>query len=206
MIGIGGTASLLANHLFGTWGKIVGALLFSFGIFMIIAYEMRLFTGMVAEIPKMGVKNYWKLPVCFIGNALGVAFIALLVAFSPLKDSVVPQGASVIGAKLAAQTWYINAFCSSILCGMLITLSVWSVRYAPKKGLSATIGVLFPIVVFAFCGFDHSVANMLYFYFYGQISWQIVAYILISICGNIVGGVLLPLVTLWKEKHAAKSL
>lgn len=206
MIGIGGTASLFANHLFGDWGKIIGALLFSFGIFMIIAYEMRLFTGMVAEIPKMGVKNYWKLPVCFIGNALGVAFIALLVSISPLKEIVVPQGASVIATKLAAETWYTNVLGSSILCGMLITLSVWSVRYAPKKGLSVTVGVLFPIVVFAFCGFDHSVANMLYFYFYGQISWQIVGYVLISILGNILGGVLLPIVTLWKEKSGAKSL
>ena len=54
---------------------------------------------------------------------------------------------------------------------------------------------------FAFCGFDHSVANMLYFYFFGEISWHVVGYILCSIAGNIVGGVLLPLVILLKE-HA----
>lgn len=206
MIGIGGTASLLANHLFGAWGRLIGACLFSLGIYMIVTYEMRLFTGMVADIPKMGVKNFWKLPVCFVGNALGVAFVALLVMFSPLKDSVVAQGANVIAVKLAAETWYFNVLCSSILCGMLITLSVWSVRYAPKKGLNATVGVLFPIIVFAFCGFDHSVANMLYFCFLGQFSWQIVGYVALSILGNIIGGVMLPFVMLWKERMKAVNI
>lgn len=206
MIGIGGTASLLANRLFAAWGRLIGAGLFSLGIYMIVTYEMRLFTGMVADIPKMGVKNFWKLPVCFIGNAIGVAFIALLVMFSPLKDSVVSQGATLISGKLSAETWYINVLCSSILCGMLITLSVWSVRYAPKKGLNATIGVLFPIVVFAFCGFDHSVANMLYFCFLGELSWQIVGYVLLSIVGNIIGGTILPIVMLWKEKMKAVNI
>jgi formate/nitrite transporter FocA (FNT family) len=206
MIGIGGTASLLANNLFGAWGRLIGACLFSLGIYMIVTYEMRLFTGMVADIPKMGVKNFWKLPVCFIGNALGVALIALLVMFSPLASNVVEQGATLIEKKLLAETWYINVLCSSILCGMLITLSVWAVRYAPKKGLNATVGVLFPIVVFAFCGFDHSVANMLYLTFYGQITWQIVGYVLISIIGNIIGGVMLPVVMLWKEKMKAVNI
>lgn len=206
MIGIGGTASLIANNLFDSWGRLIGACLFSLGIYMIVTYEMRLFTGMVADIPKMGVKNFWKLPVCFIGNALGVAFVALLVMCSPLRDTAMPQGAALIGAKLAAETWYLNVLCSSILCGMLITLSVWAVRYAPKKGLNATVGVLFPIVVFAFCGFDHSVANMLYFCFYGQLTWQIVGYVLISIVGNIIGGVMLPYVMLWKEKMKAVNI
>ena len=154
----------------------------------------------------MGVRNFWKLPVCFIGNALGVAFIALLVMFSPLAANVVGQGATLIEKKLVAETWYLNVLCSSILCGMLITLSVWAVRYAPQKGLNATVGVLFPIVVFAFCGFDHSVANMLYLTFYGQITWKIIGYVAISIVGNIIGGVMLPVVMLWKEKMKAVNI
>ena len=41
---------------------LIGALLFSLGIFAIVTYEMRLFTGMVADIPEMKLKNIWKLP------------------------------------------------------------------------------------------------------------------------------------------------
>ena len=200
VIGIGGVSSLLSVALFGNWGRLVGGTLFSLGIYAIVAFEMRLFTGMVADIPTMGLKNCWRLIVCFVCNALGVAIVAVLAYYSPLSAAIVPQAKALISGKLAADAWAWKSFCSAVLCGVLITLSVKSVKFAPQKGLSATVGVLFPIVVFAFCGFDHSVANMLYFYYLGQCSWQIVGYILMSILGNIVGGVALPLVILLKKK------
>ena len=196
-IGIGGTASLLASHIFGNAGKLIGASLFSLGILAIVMFEMKLFTGLISDIPEMGVKNFWKLPVCFIGNMLGVIFTAVLVKFSPLADVVVPKGAEVISVKIFAEMWPIKAFCSAILCGFLITLSIGAVKYAPRKGLSTTVGVMFPIIVFAFCGFDHSVANTLYVYFLG-FSWQAVGYLMMCILGNIVGGVILPILSLFR--------
>ena len=99
--------------------------------------------------------------------------------------------------KLDAELWGIKALCSSILCGFLITLSIGAVNYAPRKGLSATVGVMFPIIVFAFCGFDHSVANTLYFFFMGY-SWKAVGYILVCVVGNIIGGVILPICSLFR--------
>ena len=80
MIGIGGSASLLATATLGSGGKLIGAILFTLGIFAIITFEMRLFTGMVANIPTMGLRNTWKLPVCFLGNIIGVGILALLVS------------------------------------------------------------------------------------------------------------------------------
>ncbi|MBQ2773621.1 MAG: formate/nitrite transporter family protein [Clostridia bacterium] len=204
MIGIGGTASLLAQFLFGNWGKLVGAVLFSLGIYAIVTYGMKLFTGMVADIPKLGLGGLWQLPLCFFGNILGVALVAALVWNSPLAASVVPMGKAIVWGKLAMKGWGIKCFCSAILCGWLITLSVWASKYAPKKNLSASIEVIFPVVVFAFCGFDHSVANMLYFYFAGLLTWQVLGYVLVSIAGNIIGGVLLPLVIVLKERAKAE--
>lgn len=204
-IGIGATASLLANNLYGTWGKLIGAILFSIGIYAIVAYDMKLFTGMVASMPKMGFKNYsFRLPICFLGNIIGVGAIAFLVYFSPVADNVVPQAIDLIEGRLRVDNWAVRSLCSSILCGALITISVWSVKYAPKKGLSSTLGVLFPIVVFAFCGFDHSVANMMYFYYLGEISWHVVGYILMTITGNIIGGLILPLAAVVRD-HSEKQ-
>lgn len=206
MIGIGGTASLLANSLLGNWGRLIGAILFSLGIYAIVTYGMKLFTGMVADIPKMGMKSLWRLPLCFFGNIIGVAIVAVLVYYSPLATPVVAKGSATVAAKLAQESWALKSFCSAILCGWLITLSVWASKYAPKKNLSASIEVIFPVVVFAFCGFDHSVANMLYFYFLGEVSWRVVGYIVMSVLGNIVGGVLLPLVILLKERAKVERL
>ncbi len=205
MIGIGGTASLIAINSFDKWGKLVGSILFSLGIFAIVTYEMRLFTGMVADIPKMGLKNTWKLPVCFIGNVIGVAFIALLVYFTPMKDAVITQSKIIVATKLGANYWGMSALCSSFLCGALITLSVWSVKYSPKKGLDATLGVTFPIIVFAFCGFDHSVANVLYFCFSAEYSLQAFAYEGLCILGNILGGIVLPCISLLREQSKKRN-
>ena len=204
VIGIGGVASLLANNIYGTAGKLIGAALFTVGIYSIVMFEMKLFTGMVASIPKMGAKNMWQLPACFFGNIVGVGVVALLAYFSPVKDYAIPQAQALMQGKLQADFWYLRAFCSSILCGALITLSVWSVKYAPKKSLSASVGVIFPIIVFAFCGFDHSVANMLYIYYLGSWSWKIIPYCLLSIAGNIIGGIVLPLIYLLKERINAQ--
>lgn len=203
MIGIGGTASLFALSSFEEMGRIIGSILFSLGIFMIITYEMRLFTGMVADIPKMGIKNTWKLPVCFLGNVIGIIITAGLVYFTPLAAKVIPQAKSIVVGKLSVEHWGMSSFSSGILCGLLITLSVWAVKHTPRKGLNATLGVTFPIIVFAFCGFDHSVANMLYFCFYGQITWTIIGYELLCILGNLVGGIILPFLSLYHE-HTKK--
>lgn len=197
MIGVGGTAFLLASNLYGMWGKLIGSALFSLGILAIVMFEMKLFTGLISDIPEMGARNFWKLPVCFIFNMIGVLFAAILVYNSFLAESVIPQAKSMMSVKLGAENWALKALTSSILCGFLITLSIGAVKYAPRKGLSTTVGVMFPIIVFAFCGFDHSVANTLYFFFIG-FSGKAVVYVLVCVLGNILGGVILPILSLFR--------
>lgn len=204
IIGIGGMSSLLALGLLGAWGRLVGACLFSLGIYAIVTYEMRLFTGMIADIPKMGVVNMWKLFVCFLCNILGVGLIAYISQYTFIAELITQQGRELIFTKLTSTNWAMNSLCSATLCGALITLSVWSVRYAPQKGVSSTVGVLFPIIVFAFCGFDHSIANMLYFFYLDEWTWQVFAYIALSVIGNVIGGVFLPLISLLKEEVKSK--
>lgn len=197
MIGVGGTAFLLAYQLFGDWGKLIGSVLFSLGILSIVMFEMKLFTGLISDIPEMGARNFWKLPVCFVWNMLGVLFAAVLVFNSSLAEMVVPKAQEMMSGKLSADMWGLKALSSSILCGFLITLSIGAVNYAPRKNLSTTVGVMFPIIVFAFCGFDHSVANTLYIFFLG-FSGKAVVYLLVCVVGNILGGVILPILSLFR--------
>lgn len=207
MIGVGGTAFLLARSYYGEWGRLIGSLLFSLGILAIVMFEMKLFTGLISDMPEMGAKNWWRLPVCFLGNMTGVLLTSILVFYSPLKGSVVPEAQVMMQAKLDAEYWALNALCSAILCGFLITLSIGAVNYAPRKKLSTTVGVMFPIIVFAFCGFDHSVANTLYCFFLG-FSGKAVLYILVCVLGNIIGGVILPILSLfrtWSNRDRAKA-
>ena len=200
MVGIAGVSSLWTITLYGAWGRIIGACLFTFAIYVIIMFGFRLFTGMVREIPTMGVKNYWQLPVCLLMNSLGAILVGWLSEYLVIGPSLIELGANTIGVKVHSANWALQSFVSSAFCGVLIAISVKSVKRAPQKGISPTLGVLFPIIIFAFCGLDHSVANMLYFFYLGEISWQIIGYISLSILGNIVGGVLFTLAMLYKEK------
>ena len=193
MIGICATSSLTANVLSQN-GRIVGALLFSLGMFVILAFEMKLFTGLIPKIPHTSPKSYWQLPLCLIGNFIGVYIVYLLVSQTVLSDKIIANGKELISGKLTLNNWAIASLSSGILCGILITLSVLSVDHSHKKGLSANVGVMFPIIVFVFCGFDHSIANMFYFFCLGEFSLKVIAYIFLTILGNIIGGIILPLV------------
>lgn len=204
-IGLGAVASLYANSLLtGLAGRLVGACFFTVGMFVIITYEMKLFTGMVASVPSLGVKNTWQLPVCFLCNAVGIGVVALLARFSFLGDAVAAQAAALMSGKLSDALWYVRDICSAVLCGALITFSVRSVHVAPKKGLNPTLGVVLPIAVFAFCGFDHSVANMLYFYYLGEVSWRVLAYIFLTVVGNFLGGAAYPF-WLWLSERRQRE-
>lgn len=193
MIGICATSSLTATAIVND-GRIIGSLLFSLGMFVILAFEMKLFTGLIPKIPHTSPKSYWQLPVCLIGNFVGVYIVYLLVSQTYFADKVILQGANLIANKLSLDNWALSSLSSGVLCGILITLSILSVDHSHKKGLSANVGVMFPIIVFVFCGFDHSIANMFYFYCLGEFSWKVIGYISLTILGNLIGGIILPLV------------
>ena len=40
------------------WGRLIGSVLFSLGILAIVMFEMKLFTGLISDIPEMGAKNW----------------------------------------------------------------------------------------------------------------------------------------------------
>ena len=193
MIGICATSSLTASVVVEN-GRIIGALLFSLGMFVILAFEMKLFTGLIPKIPHTNPRSYWQIFVCLIGNLIGVFIVYLLVSQTFFADKVLSAGAELIENKLNLDNWAWCALSSGILCGVLITLSVLSVDHSHHKGLSANVGVMFPIIVFVFCGFDHSIANMFYFYCLGEFSWRVVGYIALTILGNLIGGIILPLI------------
>jgi formate/nitrite transporter FocA (FNT family) len=142
-------------------------------MYTVITYGLKLFTGMVSGIPTMGAKNFWQLPVCFLANAVGCIAFALIVRYSFIGDTLVAQANSIIAGKLSSDNWAVKTLFSAIACGLLITFSVWSPRYAPDKKLAPTIGVMLPIVVFVFCGFDHSVAAAFYLSLATPFTWQI---------------------------------
>ena len=183
--------------------KIVGSLLFSFGLLVIILFEFKLFTGMVANLPYTPVKKFWTLPVCFIFNTFGTFLGALCfkgtgLATNSSDNGLIELCKAVVEGKIANTPG--QMFFSAVLCGICITIAVLGCRITKEKSLSGSLIIVLAIMVFILSGFEHSVANMYYIFMAGDWSGSVWMLILMGILGNIVGGSIIPLYKLYEGK------
>ena len=188
MIAFGALCNLVALNLNE---KFLGSLLFSFGLFFVFMFELKLFTGMIANALEMKFKDWYQLLICFIFNALGIFFICLIAENTIIKDAIISRSISIMNSKFDAG--YFSAFFSSILCGMTITIAVKGYQNASSRNLSSNIAVILPVIVFVYLGLDHSVANWAYIYLSDSWSIKMLIYVLITIIGNLIGGIFIPL-------------
>jgi formate/nitrite transporter FocA (FNT family) len=174
---------------------ILGAVLFSFSLLMIVVLDLKLFTGATALLADTPLKKYWTLPMALFGNFVGVWLIALCVNFSALSELIGDTASLVAQAKLDAG--WLSTLLLAFLCGFCISFSIVAGKEAMKKGIQPALFIALPVVIFAVCGFEHSIANIAYF-MYGRIamSWQVLWFFVLVILGNLLGG---PLVLLAKK-------
>lgn len=164
-IALGGWAYLLAPN------PIVGAVLFSCGLLTVRLYGLHLFTGKVQYM--ITKENPWYYyPLILFGNLFGIMFI------SCFSRAMVNEAAMTIALAKDAQLPYI-AFLKGIGCGMLMSLATYQ-----KTPLWVTT---LAVATFILAGFNHCIADFYYMLNGGIISWKI----LLTIAGNIVGGILL---------------
>ncbi len=204
MVGMGGAGLLISLSAFeGAMGKLVGAILFSLAMFVVTTFGLYLITGLSTRIITMGIKNWWSLPVSLFFNVIGIGICALLVEFS--HTELLSSSVHLMADKLCQDGWVLHGFFSGILCGMLIGLSVILPKYTGKKNLSASVGVIFPVFVFVFCGFDNSLANVFYMFVAKQVTGEAILYCFITMTGNLIGGVLVSILPLIKKKDEPKK-
>ena len=204
MVGVGGVGLLISMISFeGAMGKLVGAILFSLAMFVVTTFGLYLITGLSTRILTMGVKNFWSLPVSLLFNVIGIGILAGLVILSHIEIHEVAT--VMMDTKLGDDGWVMNSFSSGILCGIMIGLSVILPKYTAKKELSASVGVIFPVFVFVFCGFDNSLANIFYMLMCNEMTWAMVGYCFVSMAGNLIGGVMVSVLPLIKKKDEPKK-
>jgi formate/nitrite transporter len=169
-IAFGGTAFLTAmTTIGGTAGvnKLVGAALFPAGLMLVIYCGSELFTGnnllvlacMDKKITMGQLLRNWGL--VYLGNAIGSYLVAYLVFASGLFGS--EEASKVIGTIAANKVGlgFTAAFTRGILCNMLVVLACWF-QAASKDLVGKIFAIWFPITLFVFSGFEHSIANMFF--------------------------------------------
>ena len=171
MIGFGGIIYLMCAN------KMVGALLFSFGLLTIVCQGFALYTGRIGYLRQYGV---WSILVTIAGNFVGTWLAAK--AFALTRHTV--DIAAVVAPKL--QDSSLSVFLLSIGCGAMMYLAVDSYRKS-----KSWLFVIMPIVIFILSGFEHSIANMFYISLAGEWGWEALRITAIAIVGNGIGSWLL---------------
>jgi formate/nitrite transporter FocA (FNT family) len=180
-IGIGGCVYIVCDV------KWVGAILFSIGLFTILTYGMDLYTGKVGyavDNPPSYVKD---LLVIVIGNFIGTFILGMMM---PL------EGAQVLVAKKLESFALMSVLFKGVLCGILMFIAADT--FKTGKGPLATF-ICVPVFILA--GFEHSIADMFYFCSAMEFSLDALAFIVVVIIGNAIGGMLIP----FCRKHMYES-
>jgi formate/nitrite transporter FocA (FNT family) len=187
------------------FGKLLGSTFFGFALVFIYFSRSELLTSnmMITSIghyfhrikPRTTARL---LSLCYLGNFLGGLLVAVLAALSTIvtaETMVLMEHA--VDVKLAfvteGPTGWVDLFVRAILCNFFINLAMLMVyNGAIKEDLMKALAMIVSVFVFAYLGFEHSVANTVLFTIVGlQEGIAIVPAIgnvVIALAGNWVGG------------------
>lgn len=156
--------------------NVVGSFLFSFGLITIVLRGYLLYTGKIGYIWDKEILKL--IPIIIIGNLLGTTLLSVII---PEGSSLLAKSIALTEPKLLKS--YAQIMFDSIGCGAMMYLAVDG--YKIKNNL---LLLIFPVMIFILCGFEHSVADMLYLGCAGELyTLRGLAFIGLVAVGNAVG-------------------
>lgn len=185
-IGIGGCVFLSIEN------KVIGALMFTVGLYTICIHGLNLYTGKVGYLVNQPLSYCLDLLVIWFGNLAGTFLAA--AAMQGTRISAISQSAEKM-CTIKINDNMLSLFVLGIFCGFLMFVAVDGYK-STKNPLILFMGV----ATFILCGFEHCIADMFYFSVAGMWSGRAFLCILIITLGNSLGGILIPLVQKYKDK------
>lgn len=209
-ISLGGLLSLIIGYGFPEMAasnpglqKMLSALAFPIGLFLIVMFGADLFTGNNALlIPAMNdhrigawsVVRNWIL--VWIGNFIGaLLFTCVLVIMSGIVDADPYRSAICKIAETKANLDAFTTLCRGIGANWCVCLAVWLALGAKGMGAKA-LACWIPVAAFVALGYEHCIANM-FFIPCGMLAGadvsiaQLMMNLTIATVGNIIGGALM---------------
>ena len=183
-IAMGGVVFLSLNN------KIVGAFMFSLGLFAVCTLKYNLFTGKVGYLFCNDVKTY--LPWClmvWVGNLVGSIIVAELVRLTRVAPGIIEKSTKLVQVK--ADDSLISLFVLGIFCNIMVVHAVDQYLNNPHE-VGKYLGIVMSIMVFILCGFEHCIADMFYIQMARMWNSQTIIALIVITLGNILGGILIP--------------
>lgn len=183
-IACGGVVNLLMDN------KALGAFMFSTGLFGVCTLGYNLFTGKVGYFFDNKPKTYIPfLIMVYIGNFIGAHIIAMIIQGTRLAPAVMEKAYIISQVKL--NDTYLSLFLLGFMCNLFVVFAVEQYRNNPHT-IAKYLGIIYGVMMFILCGYEHSIADMFYFSVANVWSGQAVIAMLVITLGNIVGGVVVP--------------
>jgi len=183
-IALGGTVYLTLDN------KIMGAFLFTLGLFTICTFGFNLFTGKVCYVFERDFDYTVDVAVIWLGNLVGTLLSGGALLATRVGPVLAEKAAMVCATKLGDSL--LSVFILAIFCNIMIFIGVDGYNKNPHEA-GKYLSMFMAIMVFILCGFEHCVANMFYFTVGGAWSGKAVLYLLVMTVGNMVGGWIIPL-------------
>jgi formate transporter len=145
--------------------KLLAGSVFCVGLILVVIPGSELFTGNILmtaaitdrKISLSRVAKSWFF--VYLGNFMGAILLAWAMLGTGLLDDLQlgATSAQITKAKIAIP--FGAALLRGILCNILVCLAV-ILTISARTVQGKIMGIYFPIMVFVFCGFEHSIANM----------------------------------------------
>jgi len=132
-------------------GGVAGAIMFAFGLLVIVKRRYALFTGLAGMYPiRLDILLF-----SIVGNFIGCGAVGLIGKYcSPFDMSAVAD--TVIAGRIACGP--LNCFLLSILCGTIVTWAVQGGRMS--NVMSDWMPLFLGVPVFILAGFPHCIADI----------------------------------------------
>lgn len=187
MIAIGGTVFLSIEN------KVIGASLFSIGLFGVLIYNLNLYTGKIGYlIINFNLKYIKELIITLIGNFIGACSVGFILRYTRIYDKIYEKSLMLVNTKLNDNI--LSIFILSIFCGLLMYYAVNG--FKKQTDFGKYLVVYLGVAVFILCGFEHCIANMYYFSVADIWSLKTLGYTGIMVLGNSLGSFIIPLCNL----------
>ncbi|MBQ9979827.1 MAG: formate/nitrite transporter family protein [Oscillospiraceae bacterium] len=170
-IAFASTCANMASHNVTAAGlaRLLSAIMFPFGLCMVVLLGAELFTGNCLMIISVldrqitvgqMIRNW---VVAYIGNFVGSLLVAAGCAFAG-QFSYSAAGLAAVTIKTAAAKCSLgfgSAIVLGIMCNALVCIAVLH-AFSAKDVAGKILGIFLPVCFFVLAGFEHSIANMYY--------------------------------------------
>ena len=176
-----GGAIGIAATIYLRVGGVLGAAMFAFGLIVVVAMKLPLFTGQAQHVCNRCKRDYSLLGLMLLLNIAGCFILSAITCTPEMTEA----SEAIITARLTKGPLMCGIL--AIPCGFIMTAAV---RGAGLK--NNWLPLLFGVPAFIICGFPHCVADSFYYAscshdFIMSHEWDLLAAYLPTVLGNYIG-------------------